>query len=73
MNHKKYTKKNKRITKQVYLSNNLNLNKYSFEFTPFETSVGGTLFYLANHLLYKCRDDLNIYKKKKTGILKLRI
>ena len=73
MNHKKYTKKNKRITKQVYLSNNLNLNKYSFEFTPTETSAGGTLFYLANHLLYKCCDDLNIYKKKKTGILKLRI
>ena len=73
MNHKKYTKKNKRITKQVYLSNNLNLNKYSFEFTPTETSAGGTLFYLANHLFYKCCDDLNIYKKKKTGILKLRI
>ena len=31
-----------RITKQVSLSNNLNLNNYSFEFTPTETSAGGT-------------------------------
>ena len=52
-----------RITKQVSLSNNLNLNNYSFEFTSSETSAGGTLLYIANHLLYKCRNDLNIYKK----------
>ena len=52
-----------RITKQVSLSNNLNLNNYSFEFTPTETSAGVTLFYIANHLSYKCRSDLNIYKK----------
>ena len=32
-----------RITKQVSLSNNLNLNNYSFEFTPTETSAGVTL------------------------------
>ena len=51
-----------RITKQVSLSNNLNLNNYSFEFTPTETSAGGTLLYIANHLSYKCRNDLNIYK-----------
>ena len=52
-----------RITKQVSLLNNLNLNHYSFEFTPTETSPGGTLLYIANHLSYKCRNDLNIYKK----------
>ena len=52
-----------RITKQVPLLNNLNLNNYSFEFTPTETSAGGTLLYIANHLSYKCRNDLNIYKK----------
>ena len=45
-----------RITKQVSLSNNLNLNNYSFEFTPTETSAGGTLLYIANHLSYKCRN-----------------
>ena len=52
-----------RITKEVSLLNNLNLNHYSFEFTPTETSAGGTLLYIANHLSYKCRNDLNIYKK----------
>ena len=45
-----------RITKQVSLLNNLNLNNYSFEFTPTETSAGGTLLYIANHLSYKCRN-----------------
>ena len=52
-----------RITKQVSLLNNLNLNNHSFEFTPTETSAGGTLLYIANHLSYKCHNDLNIYKK----------
>ena len=52
-----------RITKQVSLSNNLNLNNYSFEFTPTETSAGGNLLYIASHLSYKCQNDLNIYKK----------
>ena len=52
-----------RITKQVSLLNNLNLNNYSFEFTPTETCAGGTLLYIANHLSYKCCNDLNIYKK----------
>ena len=39
-----------RITRQVSLLNNLNLNNYSFEFTPTETSAGGTFLYIANHL-----------------------
>ena len=41
----------------------MNLNNYSFEFTPTKTSAGGTLLYIANHLSYKCCNDLNIYKK----------
>ena len=45
------------------LLNKLNLNDYSFDFTPTETSAGGTLRYIANHLSYDCRYDLNIYKK----------
>ena len=53
----------KRIRKSVYLSNNLNLNNHSFEFTPTKASAGGTLLYISNHLLYKCRNNLNIYKK----------
>ena len=52
-----------RITKQVSLLNNLNLNNYSFEFTLTETSAGGSLLYIANHLSYNCHNDLNIYKK----------
>ena len=39
-----------RITKNGSLLNNLNLNNYSFEFTPTETSASGTLLYIANHL-----------------------
>ena len=50
------------MTKNVSLLNNLNLNNYSFEFTPTETCTGA-LFYIANHLSYKCCNDLNIYKK----------
>ena len=52
-----------RITSQVSLLNNLNFNNYSFEFTPTETSAGGTLLYIVNHLSFKCCNDLNIYKK----------
>ena len=53
------------MTKQVSLLNNLNLNNYSFEFTPTETSAGGTLLYINNHLSYKCFNDINIYKNNK--------
>ena len=38
----------------------MNLNNYSFEFTPTETSADGTLLYIPNHLSYKCRNDRNI-------------
>ena len=48
-----------RITKQVSLSNNLNLNNYSFEFTPAETSACGTLLYIANNLSIK-KVNLNL-------------
>ena len=37
-----------RITKNVSLLNKLNLNNYSFELTPTETSASGTLLYIAN-------------------------
>ena len=42
--------KERRITKQISLLNNLNLKNYSFEFISIETSTGGTLLYIANHL-----------------------
>ena len=40
----------------------MNLNDYSFEFTPTETCASRTLLYIANHLSFKC-NDLNIYEK----------
>ena len=51
------------IRTQNKLLNNLNLNYYSFEFTPTDTFAGRTLLYITNHLPIKCRNDLNIYKK----------
>ena len=62
-----------RITKNVSLLDDLNLNNYSFEFTPTETSAGGTLLYIVNHISYKCRNDLNIYKKMNLNLLLLKL
>ena len=42
-----------KITKQVSLSNNLNLNNFFYEFIPMETSAGGTLLCIVNHISYK--------------------
>ena len=36
------------------------MQNYSFEFTPTESNAGGTLLYIANHLSYKPRIDLNL-------------
>ena len=52
-----------RITTKVSLLNNLNLNNYSYEFTPTKATAGGTLLYIANHLSCKCFNDLDIYNK----------
>ena len=52
-----------RITKNISVTQNIELSNYSFEHTLTESSAGGTLLYIANHLSYKTRSDLNIYKK----------
>ena len=52
-----------RITKNIDKISNINLNNYAFELTPAESSTGGTLIYVAKHLGYKPRTDLQIYKK----------
>ena len=62
-----------RIARQVYLLNNLNLNNYSFEFTLTETSAGCALLYIANHLSYKCRNDLDIYRKMNLNLFLLKL
>ena len=52
-----------RITKNINnILPNINLNNYAFEFTPTESSAGGTLIYVANHVAYKLRTDLQICK-----------
>ena len=51
-----------RITKQTFLTTNINLRNYAVEFTPTESSAGGMLLYIASHLSYKPRPDLNVYK-----------
>ena len=38
------------------------MNNFSFEFNPTESSAGVTLLYVASHLSYKPRLDVNIYK-----------
>ena len=51
-----------RITKQTSLTTNINLRNYAIEFTPTESTAGGTLLYINSHLSYKPRPDLNVYK-----------
>ena len=51
-----------RITKNKTPSNHIDLTNYSYKHCPTESSAGGTLLYVRNHLLYKTRNDLNIYK-----------
>ena len=48
--------------KKTSLTSNTNLNNYCFEFTPTEATAGGTVLYIANHLSYKSRNDLNLCK-----------
>ena len=50
-----------RITKQTSFTTNINLRDYA-KFTPTESLAGSTLLYIASHLSYKPRPDLNIYK-----------
>ena len=52
-----------RMPKNVSVTQNIVLNNYSFEQTPTESSVGGTLLYIAKRLSYKIRNDLKICEK----------
>ena len=51
------------MSNEKHLRNSKYLSNYSFEHTPTESFAGGILLYIANHLSYKTRSDLNIYKK----------
>ena len=51
-----------RITKNKAQINHIDLTNCSYKHCPTESSAGGTLLYIRNHILYKTRNDLNIYK-----------
>ena len=51
-----------RITKITSLTSNINLQNYSFEFTPTESNEEGTLLNIAYHLFYKPHPDLVLNK-----------
>ena len=51
-----------RMMKKTFLTSKVSLNNYSFDFALTESTAGGTVFYIANHLSYKSHNDLNLYK-----------
>ena len=51
-----------RILKSKFPVTDINLTNYSYEYCPTESSAGGTMLYIGNHLSYKPRNDLCIYK-----------
>ena len=56
-----------RTTKNISVTQNIESSNYSFEHTPTESSAGCSLLYVADHLSYKTRSELNIYKKFESG------
>ena len=52
-----------RILKNTKIVKNINIPNFSYEFTPTESTAGGTLIYIADHLAYQKRNDLTIYSK----------
>ena len=43
---------------------NINMNNYSYEYTPNESSKGGTLLYIDKNLRYRPRSHITLYKSK---------
>ena len=54
-----------RIKKDSSSPINIQLNKYSIEHTPTESSAGGTLLYTNKRLSYQLSNDLRIYDPEK--------
>ena len=50
------------ITKNKLPPIDISIPNYSYEFYPTEANAGGTLIHIRNHLSYKTRNDLKIYK-----------
>ena len=55
---------NQGLRKRKSPINGINLKDYSYESCPTEFSAGDTLLYISNHLSYKPRNDLCIYKSR---------
>ena len=51
-----------RTMKNLAITQSINLKNYNFEYTPTESTAGGIMLYIANHLGYKSRHYLKIYK-----------
>ena len=51
-----------RITKNKLPPIDISIPNYSYEFYPVEAYGGGALIYIRNHLSYRFRNDLKIYK-----------
>ena len=51
-----------RITKNKLSPIDISIPNYSYKFCPTKANAGGTLIYIRNHLSYKTRNDLKIYK-----------
>ena len=47
---------------------NIDLQDYTYEWTPTTVSKSATLIYIDNKLRYKTRNDLKLYKEKKNRI-----
>ena len=52
-----------RILKITKIVKNITILNFSYEFTPTESTAGGTLICIADHLAYQQRNDLTIYAK----------
>ena len=51
-----------RISKSKFPITDINLTNYSYKYCPTESSAGGKMLYIGNHLPYKPKNDLCIYK-----------
>ena len=52
-----------RILKNTKIVKNINIPNFSYQFTPTESTAGGTLLYVADRLVCQKRSNLNIYDK----------
>ena len=57
-----------RLTTKKDPMNNINIPRYNIDHTPTKSDKGGTLLYISKELNYKSRNDLKLYKDKKSRI-----